>query len=343
MVYLFIQVISESFTRAIALLSENLLLIPIDYTQGVVISKTIAFIIILIITSKIRIRNVKIPDYLTYPLLLIPFFSLMLTYELYSITYILDTPITYVKYLFSVAMLIASNLILFYLLEKNTELYWLKEKMLIQQTLLAEQKNYYKNAVTMYEANRQLSHDFKNHLLLLGNYIIKEQKKEALDYINKLSSTVQQNSILYSGCSTIDAVLSAKKHLAGTQFTEFHLIELSLPPNIERIENQVALILAASLDNALEATYKIEDSQSRWINILLRHDETYLYLQIENSTAEPVTISNNTIATSKQDSQNHGLGLPSIQNLVNELQGKLILHYDNYIFSITIMFKFNNN
>lgn len=340
--YLFIQVVSESFTKAISLLSTDVFAFQIEYIQGVIISKLLALIIIFTITQKLHIHNINLPRYLTYPLLFIPFLSLMLIYDLRGVFYILDTPIFYLKYLFTIAILILSNLILFYLFEKTTELYWLKEKIIIQETLLSEQKNYYENAVTMYNSNRQLSHDFKNHLLILENHIQKNDTQAAINYISTLTKTIRRNTFLCSGFSAIDAILSSKKDVAAINFTEFNIIEFSIPKNIHYIENQLALILASSLDNALEATQKIKKYENRWINILLRYDETYLYLQIENTTATDVTIINNSIATTKSDAHNHGMGLPGIKNLVEDLHGRVKLQYENNIFSITIMIKLSN-
>ena len=100
------------------------------------------------------------------------------------------------------------------------------------------------------------------------------------------------------------------------------------------------MILATSLDNALEATNKIANQSKRWIHILIRHDDTYLYLQIENSTADLVKIHNNTIASTKADKEKHGLGLISIQEIAASLNGKVKLFYQDNTFSITVMLKY---
>lgn len=133
MIYLSIQVMSESFTKAIALLLEITDLGIIGYIEGVTISKTIALFVILLFTKFLHVRNIQFSNYLTFSLLLIPFFSLILIYELRDMIYVLNTPVNYFKYLLAVILLIASNLILFYLFEKNSELHWVKERMLIQE------------------------------------------------------------------------------------------------------------------------------------------------------------------------------------------------------------------
>lgn len=82
MVYLSIQVMSESFTKALALLFTTVFSLQINYTAGVLISKMIAFSAIIFFTTILHVKNIKLPHYLTSSLLLIPFFSLMLIYEL---------------------------------------------------------------------------------------------------------------------------------------------------------------------------------------------------------------------------------------------------------------------
>lgn len=335
MVYLSIQVMSESFTKALALLFTTVFSLQINYTAGVLISKMIAFSAIIFFTTILHVKNIKLPHYLTSSLLLIPFFSLMLIYELREVFYFLDTPSAYLKYLLTIILLIASNFILFYLFEKNTELHSLKIKMLLQDTLLKEQKNYYENALTMYNRNRQLSHDFKNHLLLIDDYNL----QEALTYISDLTAVSNSYSITFSGCQEVDAILTAKQNLAKKQSTLFDILELSIPYNLH-ITKEFAMILATSLDNALEATNKIANQSKRWIHILIRHDDTYLYLQIENSTADLVKIHNNTIASTKADKEKHGLGLISVQEIAASLNGKVKLFYQDNTFSITVMLKY---
>lgn len=339
MVYLSIQVMSESFTKALALLFATVFSLQINYTTGVLISKMVAFLAIIFFTTILHVKNIKLPHYLTFSLLLIPFFSLMLIYELREVFYFLDTPSAYLKYLLTIILLIASNFILFYLFEKNTELHSLKIKMLLQDTLLKEQKNYYENALTMYNSNRQLSHDFKNHLLLIDDYIRRGNLQEALTYISDLTAVSNSYSITFSGCQEVDAILTAKQNLAKKQSTLFDILELSIPYNLH-ITKEFAMILATSLDNALEATNKIANQSKRWIHILIRHDDTYLYLQIENSTADLVEIHNNTIASTKADKEKHGLGLISVQEIAASLNGKVKLFYQDNTFSITVMLKY---
>lgn len=112
-IYLSIQVMSESLTKAISLLPSGILSFEIDYIQGVLISKSLAILIIFIFLSIFHVRNVKLPHYLTFSLLLVPMMSLFLIYELRDIFYYMDTTSAYVKYFFTVVLLICANLILF--------------------------------------------------------------------------------------------------------------------------------------------------------------------------------------------------------------------------------------
>lgn len=227
-----------------------------------------------------------------------------------------------------------------FLFEKNTELHWLKAKFLVQEALLQEQANYYEKSVTMFHENRRLVHDFKNHLVVINGYIQDKQLDQAENYISILTNIAQNHSIIRSGCSVVDAVLTSKYDLATKQSTEFNIIEMILPENIASIERNIALILATGLDNALESTNKISDIQNRWINILIRHDANYIYLQIENSTADVVIIKNNTVVTTKTSRENHGFGLATIQDSVETCNGKLKLSYEDYVFSLTALLTF---
>ena len=63
--------VSESFTKALALLFATVFSLQINYTAGVLISKMIAFSAIIFFTTILHVKNIKLPHYLTSSLLLI--------------------------------------------------------------------------------------------------------------------------------------------------------------------------------------------------------------------------------------------------------------------------------
>ena len=336
-IYLSIQLMSELLTMSVALLPSSILPIEIGYMQGVVISKSIAFIIALIFISILHVRDIKMPYYLTFALLSIPIMSMFIIYELRSVFYSIDTASAYMQYLFTVALLIFSNFILFFLFEKNTELHWLKNKLAIQETRLEEQKTYYEKSLSMFQENRRLMHDFKNHLIAISGYLQNNQEAMASNYIAELTNNVQKNTILCSGYPAIDAVLTAKQQIAAQQDTEFLILELALPKNIVQIERDFALILATGLDNALDSTGKIISTEDRWIRILIRYHANYIYLQIENTTNNHVELKDNRVITTKNPNENHGIGLSTIKKIVEAHNGSLKLSCQEHVFSLTAM------
>jgi len=335
-IYWAIQVMSESLTKAVAL-SNVTLPFAINYGQGVLISKSLAFILILFFISSIRVYNIKFPRYLTLILLFIPVSSVLAIYKVREFVYLLNQPSIYFEYLLVVTLLFALNIVLFFLFEKNTELHWLKTQMLLQNALLEEQKNYYANVTHIYEQSRRLNHDLKNHFLILQGYIQASQIDAALSHIQSLVTTVKENSIIHSGSTAIDAILTAKQSQAREQATKFDLAKLNFPVELLCAEQTLSIILGNLLDNALEATIRIPESTKRWIQILLHHDDIYLYLRIMNSTIKDIAVTGNILPTQKMHKEHHGFGLSSSDILVSTLHGIMQLTSENLIFTVDIM------
>ena len=78
--------------------------------------------------------------------------------------------------------------------------------------------------------------------------------------------------------------------------------------------------------------------------MFLRNDQTYIYLQIENSVAENVSLTKQALpSTTKKDTLLHGLGLQQVKRLTEQHQGQLILECENLVFTVELMVKYHSH
>lgn len=134
----------------------------------------------------------------------------------------------------------------------------------------------------------------------------------------------------------MDIILNQKFAIAKSRnirFT-FQLDDLSAFP---LADDALITVLSNLIDNAIEASEKIEDPQARFISLKMRVEPQAAFLYIENTTAEPVLIQNNRILTTKKNPLEHGYGLQNVISVLNQNHALYLLNYDSeaHIFSFS--------
>lgn len=225
--------------------------------------------------------------------------------------------------LLSITIILSINLFVFYLYDKIIE----DTKLKLQNELYEQQTSYYLKQYQEYEESnfeiRQLRHDLKNQLIMFQEYLKKGELKKVDSLIHllideKLTSKnhVQTNNL------QIDAVLNYKLEYAKKYNIKFELL-LEVPRELFVHELDLCVILGNALDNAIEACKKISEPE-RIINVTLKYKNDTLYIAIQNKMLEASFIKNGSqILTSKEDKKKHGIGLKSIEKVINKYNGSL--------------------
>lgn len=237
----------------------------------------------------------------------------------------------------SVAAILVINTIIFHLHDKIIEKY----EMETQNRLLEEKNNYYihqyNGAEFFQDKIRKLSHDMKNHLLCVQTLAEKEQINEIKGYIENL---LVDNDILKSpidsGNMVLDAILGYKISYAAQYDIDVKL-DLQIPQGLLLNETYICTILGNSLDNAIEACKKQLKGQ-RTIKITISYLKATLFISIINTHEGNIKVDRNKkIITSKENSNNHGLGLKNIKGAVEKYNGELSIEYTESIFELNIL------
>ena len=229
------------------------------------------------------------------------------------------------------------------MLLKSIQSGWLKAKVAYHHKMIQQQKEYHNNLAIYHQRVRQLHHDMNNHFLILYNALKQENADQAVQYIEKHLNLLSQSKMTYTGYLLLDTVLDYKKQIADAQRTEF-LVRVQIPSDLqlaESLQNDLAMMMASYIDNALEAAAKISDEANRWIKITLKHDERYLYCKIENSAAEEVAIKEGELPEStKTDDVYHGMGLKHVKQLAETHGGCLMLACAENVFTASFMVRY---
>ena len=186
-----------------------------------------------------------------------------------------------------------------------------------------------------------LNHDLK-HNLLLWNHIAKaEGLNEVLDDIEEYEKILETYRVIDTGNNIANVIVNQKLLYAKKNNIAFD-IQGVIHEGLLLSSTELCSLLGNLIDNAIEATLKINETDQRKISLSVKRDKTFLFLEIENSYAEEPIIKNGKIITWKENRQNHGIGLISINDLVNKYGGAIDNTFNDHIFKSILMLRAYN-
>ena len=144
------------------------------------------------------------------------------------------------------------------------------------------------------------------------------------------------DSLYRTGNETLDVVLTEKSMLAAKDG-----ITIACMADGEVLNGMDAVYLYSlfgnALDNAVECLQKADSGDNKVINVSVRRKDDMIALQFENYVPVPPLMKNGLPLTTKDDAQNHGYGLKSIRNIVENFGGNLRVDVRDDIFSLDIL------
>ena len=100
-------------------------------------------------------------------------------------------------------------------------------------------------------------------------------------------------------------------------------------------EREIYSLFGNALDNALEAVTKISDPERRMITLKSSSRGSMVVLQVENTFAGEMDLTDEALPHTTKSGSGHGFGLRSIQRIAEKHGGAMSLRIDNGIFRLT--------
>ena len=196
------------------------------------------------------------------------------------------------------------------------------------------QQDQVQHYTALYEANRQVAvqrHDLKNILLNVRSYIEVGEIEKLDKYVAKFQEKLQPSKMIDNGMPFIDAVLSAKMAEHTEIPFELHIAPLQLE---HLTQPQIAFILAAALDNAIEACAQ---SAKPFITVRLNQQGNMVSLVVVNAADQPIKAIGDTLLTTKADAASHGYGVKSMKQAAEQAHGMLTWKYEQQTFTLSVL------
>ena len=226
------------------------------------------------------------------------------------------------------------NIVVFYLYNMLMEVHHqLREKEMMELKV----KVYSSQLETITQTQkkiRRLRHDMVHHIMQLYSMASLNKNAEMLEYLDKMEQAmINPREHVSSGNKDIDGILNFMLEKAVSILKKVD-VQVKIPEDLHTCSFELAVILGNIIDNAIEAARQTED---KWLSLQITADKGILFIRVSNSYCGCIKTSGNKLLTSKEDKENHGLGLDSVKDMIKKYNGDMKITCDKNIFTVDIL------
>ena len=233
----------------------------------------------------------------------------------------------------SLIMLIISNMLIVKLMNDFHNEVVNENKLILAEKMIEQQQKQYQMMFEENEVIHKLRHDQKNFIIGLLSQIQNKDYDEMVKQLNAQLQELQAGSGQnICGNSVIDTIINYKISEAKKKNIkiDFHYKGLH---NIQISGIDLAILLGNALDNAIEATEKIEETEKRIVELYIYLKGNQLVVIIENNVIQNVDVEH--LQTEKTG--NHGYGVVNMKSVVNKYAGSLSFFCEDKVFKTVIV------
>ncbi len=308
---------------------EAINLEPHIYSIGILISKFITFLfIVLIKLSKIKfsISNLGIKY-----LLILSISTTFLLVLMYQIMWIVNALELKILFFIMCILMIISNIVTFEIIRNQNRLAKSEYELKLLKGNLSEQTKHYEQLRLSHDEIRKLRHDMKNTYLGVIASLEANNTAAAVEQLKSdLNIIYTSSSVIDTGHPAIDAVIENKLKRCK---------ELNIYPNliynytaeIRVNEIEIAVIIGNILDNAIEGCLRSKQTNGI-IYGAISSDEENIIVDIRNTAN-----GSNNFKTLKRNKKAHGFGLKSVSHIAKKHNGYAKYTFENNEFSTFVM------
>ncbi len=204
-----------------------------------------------------------------------------------------------------------------------------------------EKSNQYHSQIAVYkmlaEQHRQterLRHDMKNHIIALSALARNKEWDRIDDYLKHMEDLVLDEAGDLTGNKTMDALLYQKRKQAERENIQWEC-DVQMPRGCCINEFDLCVLFGNILDNALDACGRMQGEEERFIHIQAKTVKRCFLIEVKNSMDRMEKYLDG--STNKGDSQEHGIGLLNVSDVVNQYNGALHKEAEKGSFVISIL------
>lgn len=305
----------NSITLLFNITASEAMNIPGYLVLGIIISKSIQFIISYVVYVKKIFRNIELGKVYWIVFLILFFIATCVSYLIFWTLDQINDPNYNLLAMFCTLGLYISTFLAFYLFARTQHQNQVIRYQEQSEQQMRMQLKHMDETILSQNKLRAMRHDMNSHLIALKSFFDARDFKGGSRYIENLDTQFQQAALsVTTGNNALDSVLSAKRSLAESKGIAFHT-KIKIQENLPIAPEDCSIIFGNALDNALEACERLPADAGKSINLFLQQDATTIFCKITN-TAPPNT--EKTFLTSKADKVNHGFGMKNIKEALEK-------------------------
>ena len=235
--------------------------------------------------------------------------------------------------------LVFSNFLMFYIMRGVVEREQRIREIQVSRERIKNQMDMYRYMETVYSEQRKKVHEFKNQLGCLNGLMEGGNYEEMERYLGKLTDNwTGEMDYIHTNHAIVNSILNQKYKYAKSMgipilFAVNDLGELPIG------EEDIVILLANLLDNAIEACQKVME-RDKMIKFRFLKEENKITISIRNPVQETVKITAGRLETTKKNPEEHGIGMANIQRVVEKYGGENIWSYRDGYFTQSIIFHY---
>ena len=182
---------------------------------------------------------------------------------------------------------------------------------------------------------RILRHDLRHHVQMLCSLIADNELAAASTILAQLNHNLENTkSIVFCKNPVINSCLLVYISKAQKEHIEI-ISEIDIPQDIPWNSNDIALLFANVLENAIHASRE-QPSDQKEIHIATRYADHKLAIIVKNRFNGEVLFNDKGMPVAMVEG--HGIGMTSISAIVSKYHGDVACSHTNNLFTITFMF-----
>lgn len=204
----------------------------------------------------------------------------------------------------------------------------------IDQKLISEHQEYLQSRENV-ESLGRMAHDLKHQIMALRAEVDPNHAAAGFEQLQNSVSALSAQQ--HTGNPVLDVILTTKmKTCQRYSITLTAVADGKLLDSMSSMD--IATLFGNGLDNAIEATAKLEDPQRRLIRLALYAHNDITVIRMENyydSLLKKDESGN--LRTTKTDEHSHGFGVKSIRHIAQQYGGSMSIKAENHWFTVTIL------
>ncbi|MDE7432510.1 MAG: GHKL domain-containing protein [Lachnospiraceae bacterium] len=205
--------------------------------------------------------------------------------------------------------------------------------------IIKREKTYYHKQSELlqrnYEELKRFRHDIKNRMLVLKQMADKNELEKMSEYISAVTEKIDSTEVFsQTGNIAMDSIINYELNKAQNDGIEIKS-NIIVPAEINIKDDDIVVILGNLFDNAIEAVNRLK--KEKWLSINLEYEKNCVFIAVKNSYDNIVNMVNGQIHTRKKNQTLHGIGLRSVQAVLDKYNGLLDIEYNDKEFMVHVI------